>query len=157
MVIPDFPISKYFSFYEAVDTSQEAYQQENDNLAVPVLYVMTNFYRDIVDAAREALGGPLWVSSGFRCPALNGAVGGMPTSKHCLGIAADVFQHGWDWEKCLTAANLIALYFAGKGLTADIIAEKRPDGKVWIHLERNDTLRLFTGINREYVQIEFKA
>jgi len=35
------------------------------------------------------LGHPLEISSGYRCPELNSAVGGAPTSQHCLGLAAD--------------------------------------------------------------------
>lgn len=39
---------------------------------------------------REALGKPIYVSSGFRCPAVNAAVGGTGTSQHLLGCAADI-------------------------------------------------------------------
>jgi len=34
--------------------------------------------------------GPLLVTSGYRCPALNTFVGGQPASHHMLGLAADV-------------------------------------------------------------------
>jgi zinc D-Ala-D-Ala carboxypeptidase len=34
--------------------------------------------------------GALKVNSGFRAPALNEKVGGVPNSQHCLGLAADV-------------------------------------------------------------------
>ena len=35
-------------------------------------------------------GAPIIVSSGYRCPELNAAVGGVPTSNHVLGRAADI-------------------------------------------------------------------
>ena len=35
------------------------------------------------------LGAPLEISSGYRSPALNSAVGGSPTSQHSQGLAAD--------------------------------------------------------------------
>lgn len=149
-MIKDFHISKYFTFYDATDTSRDAYQQANEDASVPVLYVMTDFYRAIVDEAREALGGPLFVSSGFRCPELNAALGGVPASKHTQGLAADVYQRGWDWQATLAAGRKIYDYFKAKGIHADIIMEQRPDGAVWIHLETNDTLRLWTGINKVY-------
>lgn len=44
----------------------------------------------ILDPLREAWGGPLRVSSGFRCEKLNGAVGGSSTSAHLQGYAADI-------------------------------------------------------------------
>ena len=35
-------------------------------------------------------GGPITVNSGYRCDKLNAAVGGVPTSQHRLGEAADI-------------------------------------------------------------------
>jgi len=153
-MIRDFLISRYFSFYEATDTRKDVYLQKNEDNAVPVLYVMTNFYREVMDEAREALGGPTEVSSGYRCPELNSAVGGDPASKHTTGEAADIFQYGWDWPKTLAAARVIYDRFKNKGIKADVVAEQRPDGAVWIHIER-DTKgpRLWTGINKIYSQV----
>ena len=44
---------------------------------------------------REALGEPLFISSGYRCPKHNRAVGGRGASAHLSGKAADVFAHGF--------------------------------------------------------------
>ncbi|MFI3264124.1 MAG: D-Ala-D-Ala carboxypeptidase family metallohydrolase [Rikenellaceae bacterium] len=45
---------------------------------------------NILDPAREALGRPIHVNSGFRGGALNKAVGGATTSQHTKGEAADI-------------------------------------------------------------------
>lgn len=45
---------------------------------------------NILDPLREAWGAPLQVTSGYRCPAVNKAVGGSATSQHVLGEAADI-------------------------------------------------------------------
>lgn len=45
---------------------------------------------DILQPLRDAWGGPLFINSGYRCPDLNKAVGGVATSQHCKGQAADV-------------------------------------------------------------------
>lgn len=45
---------------------------------------------DILQPLRDAWGGPLFINSGYRCPELNKAVGGVATSQHCLGESADV-------------------------------------------------------------------
>ena len=45
---------------------------------------------DVLQPLRDAWGGPLFINSGYRCPELNKAVGGVPTSQHVLGQGADV-------------------------------------------------------------------
>jgi len=44
----------------------------------------------LLDPIREAWGSPIIVNSGYRCPALNKAVGGSDTSVHKLGWSADI-------------------------------------------------------------------
>lgn len=51
---------------------------------------------EVLDAMREALGKPLIVTSGYRCPMHNEAVGGVPNSFHVQGVAADVTYEGVD-------------------------------------------------------------
>lgn len=45
---------------------------------------------NVLDPLREAWGEPIIVNSGFRCEALNKAVGGAPNSQHKTGEAADI-------------------------------------------------------------------
>jgi uncharacterized protein YcbK (DUF882 family) len=45
---------------------------------------------EVLQPLRDSWGGPLFINSGYRCPELNKAVGGVPTSMHCKGQAADV-------------------------------------------------------------------
>ena len=44
---------------------------------------------NVLQPLRDAWGGPLFINSGYRCPELNEAVGGVETSQHCKGQAAD--------------------------------------------------------------------
>ena len=44
----------------------------------------------VLDPARERLGIPITVNSGYRCPAHNKAVGGVKNSQHLKGEAADI-------------------------------------------------------------------
>lgn len=84
-------ISKNFSYaeFEASETAK----------ARGILNVISTF--EIRDAVREltltvlqplrdAWGEPLHINSGYRCPKLNAAVGGAPTSQHVKGEAADI-------------------------------------------------------------------
>ena len=45
---------------------------------------------EVLDPARERLGKPIKVNSGYRCPLKNKAVGGVANSQHLLGEAADI-------------------------------------------------------------------
>ena len=44
----------------------------------------------VLDPARERLGKPITVNSGYRCPLHNSKVGGVANSQHMRGEAADV-------------------------------------------------------------------
>ena len=44
---------------------------------------------NILQPLRDAWGGPIFINSGYRSPELNKAVGGVETSQHVLGCAAD--------------------------------------------------------------------
>lgn len=47
-----------------------------------------------LDPLRKAWGKPIIVTSGYRCPKLNKAVGGSDTSVHKIGFAADMQTSG---------------------------------------------------------------
>ena len=44
---------------------------------------------NVLQPLRDAWGGPIFINSGYRCPELNKAVGGVETSQHTKGEAAD--------------------------------------------------------------------
>lgn len=44
----------------------------------------------VLDPLRDEFGMPIYVNSGYRCPALNAAVGGVKHSQHLRGEAADI-------------------------------------------------------------------
>lgn len=58
----------------------------NDNVKAN----LTALVNKVLDPLREAYGAPIIVSSGYRCPKLNKAVGGAVNSQHTLGQAADI-------------------------------------------------------------------
>lgn len=48
-----------------------------------------------MERVRNLLGGPVQITSGFRSPAVNRAVGGSAASQHCQGLAADFIAPGF--------------------------------------------------------------
>lgn len=63
-----------------------------------------NSLLDVLDKMREAMGIPLYVSSGYRCRAHNEAVDGVADSQHIHGRAADVYAEGTEWTPLQIAA-----------------------------------------------------
>ena len=51
---------------------------------------LTALVDTVLDPLRRAWGKPILVNSGYRCPALNKAVGGKASSQHLRGEAADI-------------------------------------------------------------------
>ena len=51
---------------------------------------LTALVDTVLDPLRRAWGKPILVNSGYRCPALNKAVGGVASSQHLRGEAADI-------------------------------------------------------------------
>lgn len=81
---------KYFTIKELCKSST-AIQRKIDN--TPNSEIVNNLEKlveFILDPLREKYGKPIKVNSGYRCPALNKAVGGSKTSHHMTGLAADI-------------------------------------------------------------------
>jgi len=82
----------------------------------------------VLEPVRTHFGVPIIISSGYRCPALNNAVGGAPSSQHMKGEAAD-FK--------IRAQNIklydIYLWMVDNLSFDQLIWEVRPNSK-WIHV-----------------------
>jgi hypothetical protein len=73
---------------------------------------------DHLQAIRDAIGGPLTITSGYRNPAYNAGVGGVEYSRHQYGDSADLDASGWTVEDLGTvcedeAADYVGLYEDG--------------------------------------------
>lgn len=78
-----------------------------------------------LDEVRSAFGSPVRISSGYRCPALNKAVGGKDTSQHTQGLAAD-----------LQAPELSRLFRTVRALGGfdQLIWEEPAPHRRWVHV-----------------------
>jgi zinc D-Ala-D-Ala carboxypeptidase len=88
-------LTEHFSLAE-LTASATAAQQGIDN--TPSAVIVKNLTRtaQILERVRVLLGSvPMRVSSGYRCPALNAAVGGVRDSAHLNGLAADFVCPGF--------------------------------------------------------------
>lgn len=81
---------KYFTIQELLQSStaeQKGIDNTPDKNALDHLKILIE---ELLDPVREKWGGPITVNSGYRSAALNRAVGGVSTSQHALGQAADI-------------------------------------------------------------------
>lgn len=99
-------LSAHFSLAE-MTTSQEAVRRGLDN--DPDKKQTDNLRRlcETLEQVRSVLGKPVTVSSGFRSVEVNAAVGGVPTSEHCDGRAADIIcpAYGNPFQVATAIAN----------------------------------------------------
>jgi zinc D-Ala-D-Ala carboxypeptidase len=81
-------LSRYYTLARLVH-SDTARERDIDNAPPPALVPNLRRLARGLDRIRLLLGHPLDVSSGYRSPALNAAVGGALNSQHAQGLAAD--------------------------------------------------------------------
>ena len=83
-------MGKYFSIAELTKSSTAIKKKINNTPTKEVENNLNQLIDNILDPLREAWGQPIIVGSGYRCEALNKAVGGAAHSQHKLGQAADI-------------------------------------------------------------------
>ena len=81
---------KYFSIAELTKSATASRKGIDNRPDDKVRKNLTLLVEKILDPLREAWGGPIIVTSGYRCGKLNRAVGGATKSQHMLGQAADI-------------------------------------------------------------------
>lgn len=104
-------IGTYFTLDE-LTFSQTAVRKRIDNTpGAHEIACLGDLAVHVLDPLRQALGKPIRVSSGYRSPALNVAIGGAPTSQHCLGQAADINVPGMTVAQLADAVQRFNLPF----------------------------------------------
>ena len=86
----DLQLSEHFTLSE-FERSATAEKYGIDN-TIPSQYipVLQQLCREVLEPLRRYIGGPIVISSGYRCNQLNVKVGGAYASQHTLGEAADI-------------------------------------------------------------------
>lgn len=105
------PISKYFTVGEATNRETRRIPQSAD-IRQNILTLATK-----LDEIRDAWGSPIAVTSWYRPPAVNAAVGGARNSQHLYGKAADIRPASGDiykFQKWLDSRWDMALGYGAK-------------------------------------------
>ena len=96
-------LSPHFSLEEFTHSSK-AISMGDENKPTPEHLENLRHLAERMEAVRALFNRPFEITSGYRNPQVNAAVGGVPTSDHALGHAADFHVDGLD---DLTAAKMI--------------------------------------------------
>lgn len=117
-------LSPHFSLAE-MSYSPTAIRKGIPNKPGPdAVKALTLLCEKVLEPVRAHFGKPVRITSGYRSPRVNVAVGGSATSQHCLGEAADFTVEG--------ESNLAVCQWLLQNLTYDqLIAEFGESG--WIH------------------------
>ena len=94
-----------------------------------------------LELVRQALGKPIIITSGYRCPALNARVGGVSTSAHTRGLAVD-FHSSYGTPKQICQRLITA------GIEFDKIIQEYNQ---WVHIEfshSNQRRRVVTAVKQ---------
>lgn len=95
---------------------------------------------EVLQPLRDFLGKPVVISSGYRCPELNKAVGGVRNSQHMKGEAADIHVEN-------TEHLLKIMHFIMDETDFDqVIWERNRAGTQWVHVSYKRE-----GVNRHQV------
>jgi hypothetical protein len=120
---------KYFSINE-LSASTEARKMGIDNTPTTEARAnLTALVEAVLDPLRERYGYPVMVSSGYRCPRLNKAVGGSATSQHVKGEAADIYV-----GKARDKAMLFSLIYYLLPYDQLIWERGNDEAPAWIHV-----------------------
>ena len=83
---------------------------------------------EVLQPLRDYVGAPVHINSGYRCPELNMAVGGVKNSQHCRGEAADIRivspKQGREW----------AAWIEDNCRFDQMLLERNKSGAVWLHV-----------------------
>lgn len=95
---------------------------------------------NVLEPVREMVGRPIIITSGYRCPQLNKAVGGSKTSQHMFGQAADIIVKGVSKQEMyyigekIRRSNIVfdQMIFEGVLESSEKTDWKR--GVTWLHI-----------------------
>lgn len=94
-------MGKYFTIAELCNSDTADRRGIINRLPKEYLPHVQELINHVLDPLREWYGKPIYVNSGYRCPELNKAVGGVENSFHVSGCAADIDARNYEENKKL--------------------------------------------------------
>jgi len=138
MAMADF---KYFTLKELC-ASDIATARRIDNFpSFTIVEHLTELTEKILEPLRAAWGSSIIVTSGYRCDSLNRLVGGVSTSAHRLGYAADLYPGDGKIDEF---GKFVKEWLIKNRVKFDQVISERSGTQRWVHI----SLRSTTGTQR---------
>ena len=103
---PDMLLSEHFKLSEFL-ASRTAEEKDIPNVPLKChITALQNLAVRCLEPTRQHFGLPIQITSGYRCPKLNEAVKGAPTSQHIKGEAADITIPRKHWPFSWMKSNI---------------------------------------------------
>lgn len=122
-------VMKYFSIEELTQSATAKRLGIDNTPSDSIKKNLTLFIEKVLDPIREDWGSSIIVSSGYRCPELNKAVGGVKTSGHMYGFCADLQVKG-DLRKF---SNFVIEWMKEHQMKWDQIIWEKSGNVTWLH------------------------
>lgn len=130
-------LSSHFTLAE-ITASTTARRLGIDNTPPPELLPRLMMLAEMLERIRATLGAPVIITSGYRSPPVNRAVGGVTSSDHTQGHAADFVCPGFGAPS--QVARLLAPLVDTLGIGQIILEGVK--GKQWVHVSTHAPERL---------------
>ena len=112
-------LSNHFTLEEFINSKK----YPDNKPSLQVVASLTYGCLMLLEPAREAIGSPIIVNSGFRNPRVNALVGGVACSQHLQGQAADIRP------KDPAKFQLLVAFLKAHALTDQLLT-----GRGWLHI-----------------------
>lgn len=120
-------LSENFTLYELIYSITANANGINNTPSKESIKNLQALCQNVLQPLRWHLGVPIIITSGYRCPVLNKKIGGVPTSQHIIGQAADFITPRKDLK--------ISFDYIKNYLDFDqLLYEHAKDGTTWIHV-----------------------
>jgi uncharacterized protein YcbK (DUF882 family) len=133
---------RYFTINELTQSGMAAAKGISNTPTPDISANLTALVDKVLDVVRARWGGPIRINSGYRCEMLNTAVGGVKTSQHVRGEAADITA-GSPVENKRLFDLIVRLRNEGAIQFDQLIDEKN---LTWIHISYKRV-----GVNRNQI------
>lgn len=141
--MPNFP---HFTLKELI-ASETAERRRIDNTpSFEVVEHLAELTQKLLEPLRVAWGGPINVTSGFRCAKLNKAVGGVASSAHMRGDAADLQPANGKIDEFIAFTRK---WLYNNHIPFDQLIDERSGKTRWMHL----SIRSAIGTQRGEVKV----